>query len=180
MTMYVALLRGLNVGGHHKVPMADLRTAFEVFGLERVATYIQSGNIAFRSDATEAELTPALVEVIRERFGFEVPVILRQASELAEVAAAHLLADRTDDERFLHVVFLADEPATEAIRSFDLERFAPDDLVVRGRDAFVAYPEGSGRSKLTVDAIERGLGTTGTGRNWRTVRKLVELANAAE
>lgn len=180
MTAYVALLRGINVGGHHKVPMAELRAAFEAFGLEAVSTYIQSGNVAFRSEATEADLTPALVEVIRDRFSFEVPVILRDASELAEVATAHLLADRADDPRFLHVVFLAEPPTAEAIRSFDLERFAPDDVVVRGRDAFVAYPEGSARSKLTIDVIERALGTSGTGRNWRTVQKLVELANAAE
>ncbi len=179
MSTYVALLRGINVGGHHKVPMAELRAAFEGFGLEAVSTYIQTGNVAFRSAATESELTLALPDVIRERFGFEVPVVLREAHELAEAAEAHLLADRADDSRMLHVVFLAEAPSAEAVRSFDLERYAPDDLVVRGRDAYVAYPEGSARSKLTIDVIERALGTTGTGRNWRTVQKLVELAEAA-
>jgi uncharacterized protein (DUF1697 family) len=180
MTAYVALLRGINVGGHHKVPMAELRAAFEALGLESVSTYIQSGNVAFCSDAAEDELTTVLVEVIRERFGFEVPVILREASELAEVAAAHSFADRTDDVKLLHVVFLAEEPTDEAIRGFDLKRFGPDDLVVRGRDAFVAYPDGSARSKFTIDVIERALGTSGTGRNWRTVQKLVELVDATE
>ena len=180
MTTYVALLRGINVGGHHKVPMADLRATVEDYGASEVSTYIQSGNVVFRSDTPEAELVPSLSKLLSDRFGFPIPIVIRDASELATAANAHPLAHLEIEEKLLHVVFLAESPTAEAAASFDLTPYAPDELVVVGREAFVAYPAGSGRSKLTRDVIQRGLGTTGTARNWRTVQKLFELTAALD
>ena len=178
MPIYVALLRGINVGGHHKVPMADLRAAFEAHGVVDVATYIQSGNVVFSSDEPEAALVSGLGEALGQRFGFEIPVVIREASELAAAAEAHPLAHLQVEEKLLHVVFLGAAPSAAAVAAFDLAPHAPDQLLVEGRDLYVVYPEGSARSNLTVDVIERAFGSTATGRNWRTVRKLNELALA--
>lgn len=178
MPTYIALLRGINVGGHHKLPMADLRAAFEAFGATEVATYIQSGNVVFASDASEAELAAALAEMLTERFGFTVPIVLRNAAEFSAAAEDHPHAHLNVEDKLLHVAFLADAPSAETIAAFDLDRYAPDQLLVHGREAYIAYPDGSGRSKLTLDVVERALGTQATARNWRTVQKLVELAGA--
>ena len=177
MPIYVALLRGINVGGRHKVPMAGLRAAFEAHGASDVSTYIQSGNVVFASDESEAALAPALGEALLDRFGFPIPVVLRTAAQLAATAEAHPLAHLEVDEKLLHVVFLGTAPAAAAVGAFDGARYAPDQLVVEGRHVYVAYPNGSARSKLTVDVIERALGSTATGRNWRTVRKLNDIAS---
>jgi uncharacterized protein (DUF1697 family) len=178
MTTCVALLRGINVGGHHKVPMADLRAAFEAYGTNDVATYIQSGNVVFSSDAAEAELAPGLSDHLSDRFGFPIPVVIRTASELGAAAVEHPIAHLGVEEKLLHVAFLAEQPDAAAVAAFDVGPYAPDQLEVRGREAYIAYPAGSGRSKLTLDVVQRALGTTGTARNWRTVQKLVELARA--
>lgn len=179
MTSYVALLRGINVGGHHKVAMADLRALFEAEGLAKASTYIQSGNVVFTSDEPESALVSGLAKAMEERFGFPIPVVLRDADELGVVAEAHPFANDELDERFLHVIFLGATPGAEATAAFDVAPYAPDRLVVRGRDVYVAYPNGSGRSKLTVDVIGRALSVTATGRNWRTVRELRDLAGDA-
>jgi len=179
MTTYVALLRGINVGGHHQVPMAELRAACDAIGLRDVATYIQSGNVVFTSPSSERELVSTLAAGLADRFGFTIPVIVRDAAALAAAAEAHPLSPLDIEEKLLHVAFMAEAPDAEAISGFDLTRYAPDDVVVRGREAYIAYPNGSGRSKLTLDVIERALGTTGTARNWRTVQKLVALATDA-
>jgi len=175
MTVYAALLRGINVGGHHKVPMADLRAVFEAHGASEVSTYIQSGNIVFASDASEAELSSELSGAIEERFGFPVPLVLRDASELASAGQEHPLAHLGVEEKLTHVVFLTAAPSKAAATAADFTSYAPDELVVRGRDVYVAYPNGSGRSKLTLDVIERQLGGPATGRNWLTVQKLVAM-----
>ena len=178
MPVFVALLRGINVGGHHKVPMAELRAACEAIGLRDVSTYIQSGNIVFTSDSDERELTTQLGGEIADRFGFEVPVVIREGAELAVAAQSHPLAHLDVEEKLLHVAFLSDEPGAKAIEAFDIARYAPDEVVVQRRDAYIAYPNGSGRSKLTLDVIERAFGGPATARNWRTVQKLVEMTQA--
>ncbi|MDA0353192.1 MAG: DUF1697 domain-containing protein [Chloroflexi bacterium] len=178
MTVYAALLRGINVGGHHKVPMADLRATCEGFGLRNVSTYIQSGNIVCTSDLPEDELAGALSDSLEARFGFAIPLVLRNAEELARAATTHPLAHLDVEEKLLHVVFLASTPAQDAASGFDGARYAPDELVVQGRDVYVGYPNGSGRSKLTLDVIERAFGAPATARNWRTVQQLVEMTQA--
>ena len=178
---HIALLRGINVGGHHKVPMAELRSAFERLGHAGVASYVQSGNVLFTSTASD-ELTTVrgIAAALHDRFGFEIPVVVRTTEELATVAAHHPHAAAQPDDAKLHVIFLADEPAPEAILRLDLARFAPDELTVEGRHLYAHYPHGAGRSKLTVDAIERVCGTTATARNWRSVTRLLELATAGD
>ncbi len=179
MTSYAALLRGINVGGHHQVPMAGLRALFEALGNRSVSTYIQSGNVIFSIDRDEDALVPFLSAALHDRFGFEIPVVIRDGAALEAAARRHPLTAVQPEQKLLYVVFLDAVPAPETIRAFDQAAFVPDEFTVEGREVYVAYREGSARSRLTVDAIERALGSTATGRNWRTVTKLAELVAPA-
>jgi len=175
MTAYVALLRGINVGGHRKVPMAELRGVATKLGFEAVATYVQSGNLVFSADGDPPDVRARLEAAIAEHFGFEVDVAIRSRDEWDVIAAEHPLDALGRDPRFLHVVVLRDEPVAERLETLEPERVAPEEVELRGREVYVFYPNGSGRSKLVVD-----LGTPGTARNWRTVLALRDLLEAVE
>ena len=177
---HIALLRGINVGGHNKLPMADLRDLFDQLGHTGVATYVQSGNVLFSPAGTSDEhtLVRAITAAIQDRFAYDVPVIVRTIEQLATVAAAHPYSAAQADDAKLHVIFLAKPPPPEAIPTLDPARFTPDEFTLEGRELYAHYPNGQGRSKLTIDAVERALETTATARNWRTVTKLLELATA--
>jgi uncharacterized protein (DUF1697 family) len=182
---HVALLRGINVGGHRKLPMADLRALLEHLGYGDVATYIQSGNAVFTTNAEEPVIVEAVSAAILARFGFEVPVIVRTRDELAAIAASHPFesaqAGRGEtDETKLHVTFLAEAPDRVRLPGLDAATFAPDEVALDGRELYIHYAEGAGRSKLTTDAVERALGTSATARNWRTVRRLAEMLSTLE
>jgi uncharacterized protein (DUF1697 family) len=168
MTTYVALLRAINLGKARKVPMAELRAVLADLGHSGIATHLQSGNAVFRAGKPPDAVTADLEFALAERFGFDVPVILRTAGEMCAIAAEHPFGD--DDPTKLHVVFYALTPPDAAIERIDAARAAPDRFVVRGREAYVHYPNGAGRSKLNLDPLGPG-----TARNWRTVRALGEM-----
>ncbi|HJM88200.1 MAG TPA: DUF1697 domain-containing protein [Dehalococcoidia bacterium] len=178
-TTYVVLLRGINVGGDTRLLMADLRALLEGLGHQNIATYIQSGNVVLNSDLANDALSRGIEEALHERANLDVPVIVRNRDELAAVAEQHPFAAVESDEAKLHVMFLADAPAADAIANLDAAQFAPDTFTIEGREMFIHYPNGAGRSKLNINRVERALGTTATGRNWRTVAKLLEMANDA-
>ena len=167
----VAFLRGINVGGHHLVPMADLRELFAELGYPGAATLVQSGNVLFRTDG--ADLAPIAAELERgfeARFGFASPFVLRGAAEMGEVVSRNPFPAITQTPARLHVVFLADAPASEIVAGLDPGQSPPDEFVVDGRHVYVHYPNGSGRSRLKLN-----LGTVATARNWNTVSKVLEL-----
>jgi len=174
------LLRGINVGGKNVLAMADLRAAMAELGFDNVVTYIQSGNVVFDAEGTSPRDEPALADriaaAIAERDGLSVRVVLRTVAELARAAAGHPDVDSGIDSKLLHVVFLDAAPSAAAVAALDPRPYEPDGWAVVGRDVYVRYPDGSGRSKLTLDVFERALGVTATARNLNTVRKLVELA----
>jgi uncharacterized protein (DUF1697 family) len=176
---HVALLRGINVGGKNPVPMADLARLFTAAGCASVRTYIQSGNVVFVPPAKlPADLAGLLAKRIEATFGFKVPVVLRSAGELDAVVRDNpFLAQGIEEDR-LHVMFLADTPAAEAVARLDPERSPPDRFLVVGRDVYLHLPNGAARSKLTNDHFDRNLATVSTVRNWRTVSKLLEMARA--
>ena len=180
MTTWIALLRGINVGGHRKVPMADLRALVEGLGYSDVSTYIQSGNLVFAADGGEADIAAALESAIEARFGFAVPVIVRSAEEFAMVAGAHPLADGGTDAGLLMVAFLDRAPVATPQDVIDEDAFLPDRLLQVGRQIYLEYPNGSGRSKLNAALLERRLGVRATVRNWKTVQALVASADAAQ
>ena len=171
MTSHVALLRGINVGGHRRIAMADLRALFEGLGLERARTHIQSGNVLFASDQPEAALIAILETAIAARFGFEVPVLIRSRTELADVAKAHPVSGPGVEPKALMVAFL-DRAADGAL---DPDTYLPDRFSWAGRHLYLHYANGSARSKLTNATIEAKLGVVSTIRNWRTVQRLAAL-----
>jgi uncharacterized protein (DUF1697 family) len=176
---YVALLRGINVGGKNKLPMTDLAKMFEESGCGDVKTYIQSGNVVFSADPKVVERLPqTIAEDIREEFGLEVPVVLRSAKELDQIVRKNPFLAAGGDPQALHVMFLADKPDNRAVDTLDLNRSPPDEFTVMGKDIFLSCPNGVARTKLTNDWFDRKLGTVSTGRNWRTVLKLHELSRA--
>jgi uncharacterized protein (DUF1697 family) len=173
--VYVALLRGVNVGGARKLPMKELVPALEELGLEDVATYIQSGNVVFRGPAGKAKVVAQLERAIERGFGLDVTVMLRTAAELDRVVGGNPFAD---DEANVHVAFLDRRPAAAAVKKLDPDRSPPDELEVRGTEVYLHFPNGYGRTKLGGDYLERVLGVRATARNWRTVTKMLELAKA--
>jgi uncharacterized protein (DUF1697 family) len=177
MTTFVALLRGVNVGGKNRISMPDLRSSVSSLGLEDVATYIQSGNVVFRSGKRGSrELAAGIERQIANDFGADVTVLLRTAAELEKIAGANPFAKGEADLSKLHVVFLDRKPAQSAVAELDPERSPPDEFAVRGREIYLRLPNGMGRTKLTGDYFERRLGVAATARNWKTLTKLTELA----
>ncbi len=176
---YVALLRGINLGSRNKVSMADLRTLFLALGAEDVATYVQSGNVVFKSRArSPAELTHAIEERIGRDLGVSVTVLVRTARELVSVLADNPFADNGREVASLHVTFLADRPDPVRVRDLEAKRFQPDEFRVVGREVYLHCPNGYGRSKLSNAYLEKVLGVVATTRNWKTVTKVAELASA--
>ncbi|MGH3062227.1 MAG: DUF1697 domain-containing protein [Gaiellaceae bacterium] len=176
---FVALLRGVNLAGRNKVPMPELRSALESLGLENVVTYIQSGNVVFRTRGDRApQLAGRIERQIAGAFGIDVVVILRTPAELAGIARGNPFLRRGADPSKLHVLFLGGKPTKKAAAQLDPERSPPDEFKLAGREIYLHMPNGFGRSKLTVDDFERRLGVAATARNWKTVTKLVELTDA--
>jgi len=176
---HVALLRGINVGGKNKLPMAELVALFEAIGCERVSTFIQSGNVIFSADPGLRPLLPAkLSHAIKQAHGFDVPVVLRSARELDRVVEGNPFLARGEAVERLHVVFLADAPTPEGVRALDPSRSPPDQLMVQGSEIYLLCPNGLGKSRLTNAYFDSKLKTVSTVRNWNTVLKLAALARA--
>ena len=165
----------MNVGGR-KVNMKRLKEVLGDLGLSDVVTYVQSGNVVFRSGGA-VEPKP-LEDAIEGEFGIGVTVILRTDKEMASVAKCnpYLAAGAEADRSKLYVTFLADKPAKGALDGVDLAKFAPDEFQLIGRELYLHYPNGYGRTKLSNDFFERRTKLRATTRNWNTVTKLVELS----
>jgi uncharacterized protein (DUF1697 family) len=175
VTTYIALLRGINVGGKVKLPMAQLRDIVASVGGDDVQTYIQSGNVVFTHAARSApKLTAELEAAILAATGFDIAVMLRTAKDLAEVIE-HNPYDATDPTK-VHVVFLATAPGPGALDRIDAARFAPEEMTLRGRELYLYLPDGMGRAKLPPQLGKIGPKVGATARNWRTVLKLADLA----
>ncbi len=182
MAVLVSMLRGINVGGHNKVNMGELRSLYESLGLQDAQTYVQSGNVVFRTkERNLAVLTKRIEEAIERRFGFRVDVIVRTPSELRDVIARNPFAKRRAvDPGKLLVTFLANHTSVQARDQVLKINTDPEELHVDGREVYIYFPNGMGRSKLSWPTIGKKLGTTGTGRNWNSVTKLLEIAEQLE
>lgn len=176
---YIALLRGINVGGKNRLPMDELTRMFEAVGCDSVRTYIQSGNVVFVAKPSLSQsLQEDLEATVSARVGTDIPVILRSVEELSQVAEANPFAGETQDFRTLHVGFLADRPTASRVSSLDPERSPPDEFVVRGKEIYVRLPNGMARTRITTNYLERVLATRVTFRNWKTVVNLLNMATA--
>ncbi|HEY4347141.1 MAG TPA: DUF1697 domain-containing protein [Gaiellaceae bacterium] len=172
---YAALLRGVNVGGKNKLPMSELRALIEGLGHEEIATYVQSGNVVFRTTRAAPGLAAGIEAAIEDATGLRVKVLLRTHPELVKAAASNPYAERESTPSKLHVVFLSNAPARAAIESLDPDRSPGDRFAVIGSEIYLDVPSGSGRSKLTLDYFEKRLAVVATARNWNTLLKLIEL-----
>jgi uncharacterized protein (DUF1697 family) len=178
---YAALLRGINVGGSKKVPMARLRPLIEGLGHGDVRTYLQSGNATFSSEHGDEEtLAAELSAAVEKEFGFAVDVIVRDHAYLASVADACPFDADSLEGKQLHVTYFSGPVDPERFAPVDPAAFAPEDFRLGPRELYLYAPEGLGRSKLAValarPALNKGL--IATTRNWNTVVKLVEMTGA--
>jgi uncharacterized protein (DUF1697 family) len=182
MTIVISMLRGVNVGGHNKINMEVLRALCESLNFEDVATFIQSGNVVFRTKERDlAKVSKRIGDAIEKSFGFRPDVILRTVEEMRGVIARNPFAARTDVEpNKLLALFLADQPDAEARRRALSVKADREELRVDGRVLYIYFPDGQGRSKLSMAAVERALKISGTGRNWNSVLKLMEMAERLE
>jgi uncharacterized protein (DUF1697 family) len=172
--VYVALLRGINVGGKTRVDMAALREICAAVGCEDVVTYIQSGNVVLKSKLSADELRTALEAAISEEFGFGPAVMIRTAKEMAAVIDRNPYPDA--DGKSIHVGFLHAPPDGATKKCLAAIDCGPEEVTVVGRDLYLHLPNGMGRAALPVQ-MERCLRPVPvTVRNWRTVTKVVELS----
>ncbi len=180
MKTYIALFRGINVGGNNPLPMKDLVAALESVGARDVATYIQSGNAVFRSGEKDAaSLADGIRASIGERHGFEPSVLVLGSEEMEEAVRYNPFPEAESEPKTLHLYFLAaspEHPDLDALQGIkgDRERFVLSDGVF-----YLHAPDGIGRSKLAANA-EKLLGVPATARNWRTVRKVMEMSDRSD
>lgn len=179
VSTYVALFRAVNVGGRNRVPMKELKPLFSSIGLEDATTYIQSGNVVFRAaSASGTGFSESIERAIADAYGLDIDVILRTPAQLARIIDRNPFLEAQPDRSKLHVAFMSSKPTGGAGSRLDPKRSSPDEFSVSGAEIYLHFPNGSGRSKLTMDYFERRLEVRATARNWNTVTRLLELASA--
>jgi uncharacterized protein (DUF1697 family) len=182
MRVYIAMLRGINVGPHKRMKMEKLRASCEALGCEQVKTYIQSGNVVLQAAKLSASsLTRKMQQRIVADFGFSSDVILRTREELQKIVEGNPLLKGGDiDSSRLHVVFLSETPAPSAVKKLEALTLAPDRVRHSGKEIYFYLPNGVSGSSLWKHNLDRVLSITGTMRNWNTVNKLYEMAGECE
>ncbi len=177
MTIHIALLRGINIGGHKQVAMADLRDLLKQLGFVDVRSLLQSGNLVFRGRArTSAQLERLLETKAEKRFALQTDVFVRTAEEWEGVVAHNPFREEAErDPAHLAVMFFKEAPGANAVKALQAAITGREVVRADGRQAYITYPDGFARSRLTTTLIERKLGTRCTGRNWNTVLKIAAL-----
>jgi uncharacterized protein (DUF1697 family) len=180
MTRWVALLRAINVGGHKQVAMADLRDLLTQLGFVDARSLLQSGNLVFRSRArTGAQLERLLEASAAKRLALQTDFFVRTADELKAIVTHNPFSEEGKrDPGHLVVVFLKAAPVPNGVDALQEAITGPEIIRARGRQLYIVYPDGMGRSRLTNALIERKLGTRGTARNWNTVLRLDAAVSA--
>jgi uncharacterized protein (DUF1697 family) len=182
MPVVICLLRGVNVLGRNKIKMEELRSLCGTLKLRNACTHIQSGNVVFTT--TEGDLSALATKIqnaIAKKFGFTPSVVLRTTEELRKVIKKNPFAKRAGIEPGkLLFMFLAADPGHPARKKALAVDTTPEEMHIQGREAYIYFPNGQGRTTMSWPAIERILKTSGTGRNWNTVTKLLELAQSLE
>jgi uncharacterized protein (DUF1697 family) len=172
MPAFVSFLRAINVGGRNMIRMDALKALHESLGYKDVRTHLQSGNVVFRAKSADAA---KIEKAIKKAFDADISVIVRSTGELRAAVEANPFPKRAAEANRFVVVFLSGQP------SGDLESYTgPEEKQIVGRELYIYYSGDMARSKLTNALIERKLGVKGTARNWNTVNKMLELAEALE
>ena len=172
---YAALLRGINVGGNKKVPMADLRALLGELGYADVSTLLQSGNAVFTSELPAADLERDIAAAVADSLSVTCAVLVRTGAELAATVNGNPMAGEPENPSRYFVAFLSADPAPDKAAALAGLSFDPDKLWLRGREAYMWCPNGAAETRLTGAVLEKQLGVRATARNWNTVSKLVGL-----
>lgn len=168
-----AFLRGINVGGRSLLAMADLKSALHDAGLADARTYLQSGNVVVTPrSGGPVELGETMERVIEGMAGRPIRVMVRTRDELDGIVGGNPLWDESLTPASLHTVFLEAAPDPDRVAGLDPDRSPPDRFAVSGREIYLHYPQGSGRSRLNLEYFEKTLGAAGTARNWNTVTRV--------
>ena len=179
MERRVALLRGINLGSHNRVAMPALRDLLSGAGFDDVRTYVQSGNVVLSSHAVPAELERDVEQLIAERFGLEVEVVVRTGEELAHVVQRNPLADVAVEPKRYQVTFLAEPLGGDQIERLAALAAGSERFLAHGRELYAWHPDGVARSKLWAKLGSKGLGVKATSRNWATVTTLLAMVQEA-
>jgi len=178
VTRYIALVRGVNVGGHNKLPMAEFRKLLSGLNHTDVTTYLQSGNAVFTSTKrSPAKLSAEIQAALGDRLSLDVRTLVLSIDRLRQIIDNNPMARDDEDPTHLYVAFLSGKPDAAAIRQVDPAKFAPDRFEVIGDVIYLHYPKGMGKSKLDPGSVFAKTGIWATARNWRTVNQLAALAS---
>lgn len=179
MTTFIALLRGINVGGHNKLPMQELVQLLESLGLVNVKTYIQSGNVVFQSIQTQpSTLAEEISTAIEQRHRFKPQVMILRSEDLETAVSQNPFPQATEDHKTLHFYFLESIPSNPDLTMLEAVKTETEQFKLLDQVFYLHAPDGIGRSKLAAK-VEKAMGVPTTARNWRTVSKVLEMAKAA-
>jgi uncharacterized protein (DUF1697 family) len=168
------MLRGINVGGNKRMKMEKLRESFEALGFKRVHTFIQSGNVVFQAaKSSPASLSKKIEKRLLQDFGFSVPVVTRTAEEMRTAVENNpFLKERGVDVEKLHVMFLSESPAADALKKLEVFTVAPERSRCLGKEIYLYLPNGVAESTMMKAPLDRTLAVLATTRNWKTVNAL--------
>ena len=180
MNTYIALFRGINVGGSNILPMKELVARLQSLGCEKVRTYIQSGNAVFRhAEHSPAQLSASIREAIRDSQGFAPDVLILTVNRLERAVRSNPYPDAEAEPSKLHLFFLAAVPDNPDIDSLEKMRAESERFVLKTDVAYLHAPDGIGRSRLAA-RLEKALGVAATGRNWRSAGRILEMASQSD
>lgn len=180
LSTYITLLRGINVGSHHIIKMAELKAWLKELGFENISTYIQSGNIVFQTNETVTTLLSQNIQkIIQDKSTFTIPTLTFTKEEWDQ--SIHNFPWKNDSskkELFLHFTFLKDEPNPELIQNIDPSIFVPDEFHIHQKTVYLYCPTSYGKTKLSNSFLEKKLKVEATTRNWKTVHELDRMAES--
>jgi uncharacterized protein (DUF1697 family) len=182
MPVVISMLRGVNIGPYNRCKMDSLRAVYESLGFQDVQTLLQSGNVVFRTKKKNLpKLASQIEEAVEKKLGFKTEALLRTTAELKDALARNPFATRKniDPAKFL-VLFIGSEPTADAREKVLAIKAEPEELKISGRELYIYYANGLARPKISWMQLVKTLKTSGTGRNWNTVTKLMEMAEKLE
>ncbi len=179
MNQYIALFRGINVGSNRSLPMRELVELLAGLGLNKIQTYIQSGNVIFETvERDTAQLARRISQAVEQNHGFAPEVLLLETADLENAVASNPYPQAASYPKTLHVFFLASGPPAPDLKKLESIKLDGEHFTLKGRWFYLHAPEGIGRSKLAA-GIEKALGVPATGRNWQTVCRVLEMAKSS-
>jgi uncharacterized protein (DUF1697 family) len=185
MKTYIALLRGINVGGHKKILMADLRALLESLNLKNVQTYIQSGNVVFTCASREAsgdtraeekhDFEDIIAKAIEAKYGWNVPILIKKASEMVKIIEKCPFSSEKREKSYF--ILLKSKPTPELFKATQEFSSSDEEFYIYDNCVYIFYSVGAGKAKLGINFFEKKLEVQATARNYRTMMKLIEMAS---